>query len=261
MRDRVVTPESAMSRMDAARSTAPPHRVVTRAANRYGLLLALLIVDITLLLGAPTETSARLLVTPFVSATLVVGLLASEAGTRAVMIGVAAAVVVLLVVIGQAVLGWTGLVALTWFLLAALVVVTPLSIARDVLRARTVTLRTLLGAISVYVLIGLAFGILDIGIQDATGQFFAQPPSFHPTADFVYFSYIVLLTVGFGDLTPAGQFPRVATVLEAMIGQVFLVTAVARLVTLYPSAPASATAEDVGGADEPRGLSKPGMDS
>jgi hypothetical protein len=109
----------------------------------------------------------------------------------------------------------------------------------------------------VYVLMGLTFAILEVGIQTATGQFFAQPPSLHPAADFVYFSYIVLMTVGFGDLTPAGQLPRAVTILEAMIGQLFLVTAVARLVTMYGSASASPNQEDttVRGDARPRELS------
>ena len=50
---------------------------------------------------------------------------------------------------------------------------------------------------------------------------------------FAYFSYITMATVGYGDLTPATGLPRTNAVLEALIGQIFLVVLVARLVTMY----------------------------
>ena len=50
-----------------------------------------------------------------------------------------------------------------------------------------------------------------------------------------------MTTVGYGDFTPASSVPRALCVFEAILGQVFLVTAVARLVSLYglqrPEAP------------------------
>ena len=50
---------------------------------------------------------------------------------------------------------------------------------------------------------------------------------------FAYFSYITMATVGYGDLTPATGLPRTNAVLEALIGQIFLVVLVARLVGMY----------------------------
>ena len=49
----------------------------------------------------------------------------------------------------------------------------------------------------------------------------------------MYLSYVTLTTVGFGDLTPYTNLARSVVVLEALIGQIFLVTLVARLVALY----------------------------
>jgi hypothetical protein len=51
--------------------------------------------------------------------------------------------------------------------------------------------------------------------------------------EYVYFSFVTLTTLGFGDLSPAVGLPQALTVAEAVIGQVFLVTLVARLVTLW----------------------------
>jgi hypothetical protein len=62
--------------------------------------------------------------------------------------------------------------------------------------------------------------------------FLARGPTDQP-ATYVCLSYITLATVGYGDYTPAGNLPRALCSLEAVIGQIFLVTTVARLVSLY----------------------------
>ena len=89
-----------------------------------------------------------------------------------------------------------------------------------------------MGALSIYVLIGMIFATLDYGIQLVSGTYFAQPGP-HGPPDFVYFSYITMATVGYGDLTPAPGLPRTSSVLEALVGQIFLVVLVARLVAMY----------------------------
>ena len=91
---------------------------------------------------------------------------------------------------------------------------------------------TILGALCIYVLIGMMFATLDYGIELASGTYFAQPGP-HGPPDFVYFSYITMATVGYGDLTPAPGLPRTSSVLEALMGQIFLVVLVARLVAMY----------------------------
>jgi hypothetical protein len=49
----------------------------------------------------------------------------------------------------------------------------------------------------------------------------------------LYFSFVALTTLGFGDLSPAVGLPQALTVIEALLGSIFLVTLVARLVTLW----------------------------
>ena len=51
--------------------------------------------------------------------------------------------------------------------------------------------------------------------------------------DFLYFSFVTLTTLGYGDFTPATDIGKVMVTFEALIGQVFLVTLVARLVSMY----------------------------
>jgi hypothetical protein len=64
------------------------------------------------------------------------------------------------------------------------------------------------------------------------GSFFVQPGP-HQESEYLYFSFVTLTTLGFGDLSPAVGLPQALVALEALLGQVFLVTLVARLVTLW----------------------------
>jgi hypothetical protein len=95
-----------------------------------------------------------------------------------------------------------------------------------------VTVHTVLAVLSAYVMLGLFFAFLDSGFGHITGMFFAQPGA-HSQSDYAYLSYITLTTVGFGDLTPGPGWARSLIITEALIGQIFLVTLVARMVSLY----------------------------
>ena len=130
--------------------------------------------------------------------------------------------------------GSTHLNGYVYFMLFALLVISPVAIARRIVMSRRVTLRLLVAAICVYLMIGLLFTFVYLGINGVHPSFFAQGPQKDPSI-YLYFSFITMTTVGFGDFTPGSSLPRVLVVFEAMLGQVFLVTAVARLVSLYSS--------------------------
>jgi voltage-gated potassium channel len=108
----------------------------------------------------------------------------------------------------------------------------PVTIMR-VLRHRRVTHETVLGALCAYVLVGLLFAFLYLAVDEVRGApFFAQEGP-HVQSEYLYYSFVALTTLGFGDLSPSVGLPQALTVLEALSGQVFLVTLVARLVTLW----------------------------
>jgi hypothetical protein len=118
---------------------------------------------------------------------------------------------------------WKGLVLL---LTASLIV-------RRVLARAAVTIQSIYGALSAYLIIGLMFAAF-YGAQNALGPtpFFAdhQPAN---TQTFQYFSFTTLTTLGYGDFTAAGNDGRALAVIEALTGQVFLATLVARLVAAF----------------------------
>jgi hypothetical protein len=112
-------------------------------------------------------------------------------------------------------------------LLAALIIV------RRVLARLTVTIQSIYGAISAYLIIGLMFAAVYSAISHLSGTpFFANGEAAN-TQTFQYFSFTTLTTLGYGDFTAAGNGGRAIAVMEAVVGQVFLATLVARLVAAF----------------------------
>jgi hypothetical protein len=127
-----------------------------------------------------------------------------------------------------------SIIGLTYLLPAALLVTAtlPVTLSR-VLNHRRVTHETVLGALCTYVLVGLLFAFVYLAVNEFRSEpFFAQPGA-HSQSEYLYFSFVALTTLGFGDLSPGVGLPQALTVLEALLGQIFLVTMVARLVTLW----------------------------
>jgi len=124
-----------------------------------------------------------------------------------------------------------------------LAIVAPLVILRRIVTAPTITIRLVLGAMAIYLLLGLAYSYLFPLVATVTGSPFFVQTSTPASVDFVYFSYTTLATVGYGDFTAATSFGRMVAISEGLIGQLFLVSAVALLVgnigrTIRPAPPA-----------------------
>ncbi len=118
---------------------------------------------------------------------------------------------------------WTGLTLLG----AALLIV------RRVFNFRTVTVQSIYGVLSAYIILGLMFAAFFAAVDHlGGGHFFAnnQPAS---TQTFQYFSFTTLTTLGYGDFTAAGNPGRAVAILEALIGQIYLITLVSRMVAQF----------------------------
>jgi Ion channel len=135
---------------------------------------------------------------------------------------------------------------------ALLLLLAAVMVVRRVLARPTVTIQSIYGALSAYMITGLMFASIYAALQHlGTADFFAasQPAN---TQTFQYFSFTTLTTLGYGDFTAAESGGRAIAVLEALTGQVFLATLVARLVSAYrgPDRPEPAgrrLSEDVDG--------------
>lgn len=111
-----------------------------------------------------------------------------------------------------------------------LVALGPVLIFDSMRRHPEVSMRTVIGAITVYVLFGLFFAFVyrSILIFDP-GSFTTDTGSLSP-ASMQYFSFVTLTTVGFGDITPVSNGARTLVGLQALLGQIYLVTVVALVV-------------------------------
>jgi uncharacterized membrane protein HdeD (DUF308 family) len=109
----------------------------------------------------------------------------------------------------------------------------PFSIIRHLVLRRTVDRETVLGAIAAYLMIGMFFAFAYRALGDMQpGPFFGTSGDGAFPQD-LFFSFTTLTTTGYGNLIPAGNPGQSFAVLEMLIGQLFLVTAVAKAVSAW----------------------------
>jgi hypothetical protein len=126
-----------------------------------------------------------------------------------------------------------GMVAFIFGAGSLLYFVAPVSIVRHIGFRQTIDQETMLGALAAYLLLGMAFAFAYRcvgGIQ--AGPFFGANGEGTVSQD-LFFSFITLTTTGYGDLVPAANPGQSMAVAEALLGQLFLVTAVAKIVTAW----------------------------
>ena len=173
--------------------------------------------------------------TVLAGATLMLALYAAEVPKRRLR---AAATVILIIVAGvvsgsMAGKGATvdGIAALANGLLIAgappLVVI---GVWRDLRATGTVTVTVLAGVLCLYLLVGLFFAFTYIAVQNLGGAPFFANGDAATSARSVYFSFVTMTTVGYGDFTARTNFGRTLAVTEALLGQIYLVTVVAAIV-------------------------------
>jgi hypothetical protein len=201
--------------------------------NSYGLVLLLILV--TYVLSASTATRWTVSLVLFVQiATIWVTLQASQSHRRlrqvtSVILVVSAAVAILNLFIDRGLTG-TGVMAVVNGLLY---LAAPVIIVRHLLLRETVDTQTMLGAITAYLMIGMSFAFTyrALGALGA-GPFFGSQGDGTFSQD-LFFSFITLTTTGYGNLVPAVNPGQSVAVLEMLVGQLFLVTAVAKVVSSW----------------------------
>lgn len=115
-----------------------------------------------------------------------------------------------------------------------------------------------MGAIAVYAMIAFAAGSLYQGLDVLEdGPLF---DGINEAGDYLYFSIVTLTTVGYGDVTPTEVISKRLAEVEAFAGQIFLITLVARLVSLWGKPLRSASTQEPSPQERPpsaRGQSQP----
>jgi hypothetical protein len=206
---------------------------VGRVNDAFGLVLILVLATYVLASLLENRGWAAVLLTASTSATSVVALVSSRARSKTVR----AAIWLSVLTVGLAAVG-AVVDDRTWLNLASLIQVSLLAVAmgavlRRVVSAPEVGFRTILGALSFYTALGLLFTFIYGAVDRIQSDpFFAGVANPHGS-DFLFFSYTTLTTTGYGNLVPGGQPGQMLAGLEMMSGQIFLVTMVAGLVSLW----------------------------
>lgn len=238
-------------------ATRESFRRRVRRGDSYGLLLAAIIVIYLLMVFLDDTAWGRVAIGALFGAVLLLALHTSHSRGRIFRIAVVVVVVAVTTSALPAVFGEAYEAA--GFARVALVLLAPIVVLQRIARHPQINLESILGVICAYLLIGIAFssvyGLLN---RLESEPFFAQSGG-HDPVDFLYFSYIVITTVGFGDLTPRTDTGRVLVTIEALVGQIFLVTVVAGLVSTFSRtrrdqrAPSPPRHPGVDGAEAPPG--------
>ena len=204
-----------------------------RASDAFGLVFALVLITYTLASLLENRGWTSVVLTLATSATSVVALTSSHARARFVRVVLVLSVLtVLLAAVGAAADDRTWLNVAT-VIQVSLLAVAMAAVLRRVVMSPEVGSRTILGALSVYAVLGILFTFLYGVIERVQGGAFFEGHPHPASSDFLFFSYTTLTTTGYGNLVPGGQPGRLISGLEMMAGQIFLVTLVAGLVSLW----------------------------
>lgn len=202
-----------------------------RAAHSYGLVLGLIIVVFVFTSVAPDSSWADSTLVLLQSLTLVTALWTSgvaqaDSKISIGLIALATTSAVLLLVFGG-----TFFEAVVLVLAGLLTLATILTVALGIVDQGEANVKAVSGAVCVYVLIGLLFvflyGVIAVVSSD---DFFAQGTDGNRSLR-LYFSFVTLATLGYGDYTPAHELGRTLAIVEALFGQLYLVTVIALLVS------------------------------
>jgi len=221
--------------------------------DTYGLVLILILLDYVAVSALNGSGWGRVCIVALLGLTLWYTLLVSRAPRiwqiLAVFYVVASTVSVLL---GEVTPGADVVAQRVTISAGVLLFITPVAIARRISTHRVITAATVMGAVSVYLLIGMSFTFIFSAIAYLSGTpFFSEQPT-ATINNYLFFSYSTLTTVGYGNLVPDGYVGQTFAMLEALFGQIYLVIVVARLVSLWgqerprtvPRMPPNAKPED-----------------
>lgn len=200
-------------------------------SQRYAILFYTLLFT---LVASPVVTAfafSGALIDVFLAANLLAAALPTRAGLpRRLLIAV-----VIIAWLARSAMVWfdhpsvAALILGFWTLIGFSAAATALSFA---MRARRVDSEHIYAALSAYLLVGVFFGLFYWVLEEiAPGSFNASPGFSRMSA--IYFSFVTLATLGYGDIVPRSDVARGLAILEGVGGQLFLAVLVARLLSLY----------------------------
>jgi hypothetical protein len=209
---------------------------VKRSRQRYGVLLIALVATFSFLGLMEPSDFQRIGGTVLVGATLMLALNAAEIPGRWLRTsGILVGVLVVAVVIASIGGNERNAIAIVGISNGLLVAVAPWAVVKGVLRnlrqTGAVTVTVVAGVLCLYLLLGLFFAFVYTTIQGVHDAPFFANGATATSARSVYFSFVTLATVGYGDYTAATNLGHTLSITEALLGQIYLVTVVATIVS------------------------------
>ena len=202
-----------------------------RAAHSYGLVLGLIIVVFVFTSVAPNSPWADSVLVLLQSVTLVTALWTSGVAQADSKISLALVALATASALALLVFGGNFFKAVVLVLAGLLTIATIAAVALGIVDQGEANIKDVTGAVCVYVLIGLLFVFLyGLIAVVSSGDFFAQGTDGTRSLR-LYFSFVTLATLGYGDYTPAHEVGRTLAIVEALFGQLYLVTVIAVLVS------------------------------
>ena len=198
------------------------------AGYRYAAVLALTLLTVVWEIVTPEADWSRAVAFALASTSLVVVIATSRTrpGVRRTRttVGIVAGIAIVAAV-GAGILPtwvWLGIGGL-------LSLAVPLALVGGLLRlvrSQGVTLQAVAGSLAIYLLVGLMFAsAIGLFVQAGAKPYFADGAAATQSAR-VYYSFTVLTTTGFGDLTAATPAGHALAVVEMLVGQLYLVTVI-----------------------------------
>jgi len=112
--------------------------------------------------------------------------------------------------------------------------VTAITLMSHLFKAKDITSDTILGAICAYFLIGLMWASVYVVLEILhPGSFHSAQGEISDFRSFIYYSFVTITTVGYGDIIPLTPPARSLALLEAVFGQIYLAVVIARLVGIH----------------------------
>jgi Ion channel len=204
-----------------------------RVANEYGILLLLVLATYATASLTRYQGWSAVSITALGSAVAVVGLASSRAQGSLVRASIFLAVACVVFAAVAALSGREGFLAVAALVELFLLLTVVGYVLRAVISETKVGFKTILGAISVYMIFGILFASLYVAVDRLQAGSFFVPAETLKAGDYVFFSFTTLTTTGYGNLVPGGQPGKMLAGVEMLFGQIFLVTLIAGLVSLW----------------------------
>ena len=199
--------------------------------QRYAFLFYTLLLTMVAAPGLAALGLSGWLIELFLAANLLAAVMpVGAAGNRRGLL-----VVIVVVWLARAATAWLdhpALLAMALGVSALVGLFAAASALRFAVGATKVDAEHLYAALSAYLLAGIFFGVFYWVLEQIRPGTFAAPDEFSRMSG-IYFSFVTLATLGYGDIVPRTDVARGLAIVEGVGGQLFLAVMVARLVSLY----------------------------